>query len=194
MTATVSKFLWLGLCIVWAILRLRPEWRSRKTPVRFSARGPRETVLLGCSLTGLGILPFIYVVTGFPRFANYPFVPVQGYLGILVFIGVLVLFYRTHRDLGLNWSVSLDLRERHTLVTTGVYACVRHPMYAGFWLMALAQLLFLPNWIAGPAGLVGFGTLFFGRVRREEEMMISAFGDEYRSYMKRTARVVPWIY
>jgi protein-S-isoprenylcysteine O-methyltransferase Ste14 len=36
--------------------------------------------------------------------------------------------------------------------------------------------------------------LFFGRVGREERMMIKAFGEEYRSYMQRTARVVPWIY
>ena len=139
-------------------------------------------------------MPCVYVATGFPRFANYPFNPVQGYLGIAVFLGTLWLFYRTHRDLGRNWSVSLDLRERHILVTTGVYASVRHPMYAGFWLMALAQALLVANWVAGPAGLVGFGTLFFGRVRREEEMMIGAFGEEYRSYMQRTARVIPWIY
>lgn len=194
MTATVSKFLWLAFCILWFILRLRPRRHSRKTPVRHSARDIREIVLLACSLSGLGIVPFVYVTTGFPRFANYPFIQTQGYLGIAVFLGVLWLFFRTHRDLGRNWSVSLDLRERHTLVTTGVYARVRHPMYAGFWLMALAQLLLLPNWIAGPAGLVGFGVLFFGRVRREEDMMITAFGEEYRSYMRRTARVVPWIY
>ncbi|MGB7886273.1 MAG: isoprenylcysteine carboxylmethyltransferase family protein, partial [Xanthobacteraceae bacterium] len=57
-----------------------------------------------------------------------------------------------------------------------------------------AQVLLLPNWIAGPAGSVGFGILFFGRVQREEEMMLSAFGEEYRTYVERTARIVPWIY
>jgi len=138
MTATISKFLWLGFCLLWTALRQRPQRRSRKTAVTYSGRDIRELVLLACSLTGLGILPFIYVVTGFPRFANYPFTPVQAYLGIAVFGGVLWLFYRTHHDLGANWSVSLDLRERHTLVTTGVYARIRHPMYAGFWMMALA--------------------------------------------------------
>ena len=194
MTATASKILWLAFGIAWFILRLRPERHSRKTPVRFSARDTREIVLLGGSLTGLGIMPVIYLASHFPRFADYPFVPVQGYLGIVVYLGVLWLFHRTHQDLGRNWSVSLDLRESHTLVTTGVYAVVRHPMYAGFWLMALAQVLMLPNWVAGPAGLVGFGTLFFGRVGREEQMMIDGFGDEYRAYMRRTARVVPWIY
>lgn len=194
MTPTLSKIVWLAFAVGWALLRLNPNRRARKTAVRYSARGAREFVLLGVSLTGLGIVPCIYVATHFPRFADYPFIPVASYLGIAADLVSLWVFFRTHRDLGQNWSVSLDLRERHTLVTTGIYATLRHPMYAGFWLMALAQVLLLPNWVAGPAGLVGFGTLFFGRVRREEEMMISAFGDEYRAYMRRTARVVPWLY
>ncbi len=194
MTPTLSKVIWLAFGIVWFLLRLRPGRRSRKTPVRFSARGAREYALLGASLTGLGIVPCVYLAVHFPRFADYPLMPVMSYLGIAVYAGCLWLFYRTHRDLGHNWSVSLDLRERHTLVTTGVYAMVRHPMYTGFWLMGLAQVLLLPNWIAGPAGVVGFGVLFFGRVGREEEMMITAFGEEYRAYMRQTRRVIPWIY
>lgn len=194
MTATISKIIWLGFGIAWFILRQQPGRRSRKTPVRYSGRSVREYVLLGASLTGLGIIPSLYLAIHFPRFADYPVVPVLSYLGIVVDIVCIWLFYRTHSDLGHNWSVSLDLRERHTLVTTGVYALVRHPMYSGFWLMALAQALLLPNWIAGPAGMVGFGILFFGRLRREEDMMIDAFGDEYRAYMARTARIVPWIY
>src|SRR5208282_5920583 len=107
---------------------------SRKTPVRYSARNVREMVLLGVALTGLGIVPCIYVGTHFPQFADYPFEPAQGYLGIGAYLGALWLFYRTHRELGRNWSMSLDLREQHALVTTGVYALVRHPMYTAFWL------------------------------------------------------------
>jgi protein-S-isoprenylcysteine O-methyltransferase Ste14 len=194
MSATIAKIIWLACGLIWFFLRFQPRRHSRKTAVRYSGRGPREFVLLAASFAGLGIVPFIYVVSRFPRFADYPLIPALTYLGIAVEVGCLWMFHRSHRDLGQNWSVSLDLRERHTLVTTGVYALVRHPMYAGFWLMALGQALLLPNWVAGPAGLVGFGVLFFGRVAREEAMMISAFGDEYRAYMGRTARVVPWLY
>ena len=194
MTPTIAKIIWLACGLSWFVMRFQPRQHSRKTPVRYSGRGLLEFALLAASLTGLGIVPFIYVVAHFPRFADYPLIPTLSYLGVAVELSCLWLFYRSHRDLGHNWSVSLDLRDRHTLVTTGVYALVRHPMYSGFWLMALGQALLLPNWVAGPAGLIGFGALFFGRVAREEAMMISAFGDEYRAYMGRTARVVPWLY
>ena len=63
-------------------------------------------------------------------------------------------------------------------------------MYSAFWLWALAQALLLPNWIAGPSGLVGFGILFFLRVHHEEELMIETFGEDYRRYMARTSRIL----
>jgi protein-S-isoprenylcysteine O-methyltransferase Ste14 len=193
-TPTISKIIWLAFMAGWVVLRQQPGRHSRKTPVSYSGRDIRERLLMAASFTGLGIVPSVYLAVHFPRSADYPYMPVLTYLGIAVGAAYLWLFWRTHRDLGKNWSVSLDLRERHTLVTTGVYALVRHPMYSAFWLMALAQVLLLPNWIAGPAGFVGFGILFFGRVRREEAMMMSAFGEEYRTYADRTARVVPWLY
>jgi protein-S-isoprenylcysteine O-methyltransferase Ste14 len=49
------------------------------------------------------------------------------------------LFWRSHHDLGGNWSPSLEIAEQQTLVTRGVYARVRHPMYAAQALLALAQ-------------------------------------------------------
>ena len=153
-----------------------------------------ERVLMTISLTGIGILPVAYVATDFGGFADYPFSPVQGWIGAVLFACALYLFYRTHRDLGRNWSVTLRMREEHRLITRGVYAYVRHPMYTAFFLWALAQAFLLPNWIAGPAGLVGFGTLYLFRVGREEKMMLETFGEEYRDYSARTKRLLPWIH
>ena len=56
---------------------------------------------------------------------------------------------------------------------------------------AFAQALLLPNWVASFAGLVGFGTLYFGRVAREERM--ESFGDSYRAYMERIGKIFPSI-
>jgi protein-S-isoprenylcysteine O-methyltransferase Ste14 len=109
-------------------------------------------------------------------------------------IAALVLFRMTHKHLGRNWSVTLDTRKTHTLIDTGIYAHLRHPMYSAFWLLALAQAALLQNWIAGLAGPVAWATLFFLRVGHEERLMIDTFGDQYRRYMQRTKRVLPWVY
>ena len=120
--------------------------------------------------------------------------PVLFAVGVVVAAAALIMFRLTHKALGRMWSVSLQLKQDHKLVTSGIYRRLRHPMYTAFWLMALAQALLLPNWIAGPAGLVGFGFLFFSRVGPEERLMEQAFGQEYRDYKARTKRVVPFIY
>ena len=194
MTPLVAKVIWCLGVVGWFVIRYPHERRARRTPKLRRSDRSREHVLMAISATGLGILPVVYVFTNAPAFASYTFRPWQAWLGAAVFAAALWLFYRTHKDLGRNWSMTLEVRERHTLVIDGVYRCVRHPMYSAFWLWALAQALLLPNWIAGPAGLVGFGTLFFLRVGREEALMIETFGDEYRRYMAQTARVLPGVY
>ena len=194
MTLLAAKVIWLLGVVGWFIIRYPHDRRARRTPKLRRADRGREIVLMAISATGLGVLPFIYVVSNAPHFANYPFRPWQAWIGAAAFASALWLFRRTHKDLGRNWSVTLEVRDQHALVTNGVYSRVRHPMYSAFWLWALAQALLLPNWIAGPAGLIGFGTLFFLRVGREEALMTETFGDEYRRYMARTARILPGIY
>jgi len=194
MTVFWAKLVWCAGVIGWFAIRYPHDRRSRRTPKRFWSDRARELVLLTISASGMIFLPAIYVFTGWPQGADYQFRPALAWLGAAVFASSLWLFYRTHKDLGRNWSVTLEIRDRHALVTSGVYRHVRHPMYAAFWLWAVAQALLLPNWVAGPAGLIGFGTLFFLRVRREEELMIEAFSDEYRRYMERTSRILPRIY
>jgi protein-S-isoprenylcysteine O-methyltransferase Ste14 len=104
------------------------------------------------------------------------------------------MFRLTHKALGRNWSVSLQLKDDHKLITNGIYSRIRHPMYTAFWLMALAQALLLPNWIAGLAGIAGFGTLYLLRVRHEEALMLAGFGAEYQAYMDRTGRLLPKLF
>jgi protein-S-isoprenylcysteine O-methyltransferase Ste14 len=194
MTAEVTQAVWLIGVVAWFIIRLPHQLKARKTPIAQRAGGWQDRLLLVISSTGLGVIPMIYVFTGEPGFADYPFEPVLGVIGVVLMVGALVLFRLTHKHLGRNWSVTLDTRKTHRLVDTGIYARVRHPMYSAFWLLALSQAALLPNWFAGLAGLVAWGILFFLRVSREERLMIDTFGDQYRRYMQRTKRVVPWIY
>jgi protein-S-isoprenylcysteine O-methyltransferase Ste14 len=180
--------------VAYFIIRYPHQRRARKTNVTDRRDLVRERTLMLMSYSGLFVVPLIYVLTDQPKFASYRFSPIQASLGALVLIAAMALLYRTHRDLGRAWSITLEIRDKHTLITRGIYEKLRHPMYAAFWLWAISQALLLPNWIAGLSGIVGFGTLFFARVGHEERMMLETFGDEYRAYMARTYRLIPGIY
>jgi protein-S-isoprenylcysteine O-methyltransferase Ste14 len=194
MTPLIAKSIYILMSVAWYVLRFPHEQRARKTPVVKSARDWRELALLLFGFLCLGILPWVYVFTGFPRAADYAFSPIRAWLGAIAAVAAIATFYLTHRDLGRNWSVSLDVRQDHKLITSGVYRHVRHPMYSAFWLWVIAQALLLPNYIAGLAGLPGFGLLYFIRIGREEQMMLDTFGAEYRDYMARTKKLIPWVY
>jgi protein-S-isoprenylcysteine O-methyltransferase Ste14 len=194
MTLFIAKLIWGLGCVTYYIIRYPHQRRARKTPVADRRQRLRERALMAISFSGLFLVPLTYVLTDQPRFADYTFHPVQAWPGAFVLVAGMCLLYRTHRDLGRAWSITLEIRDKHTLITRGIYEKLRHPMYASFWLWAISQALLLPNWIAGLSGVVGFGTLFFARVGHEERMMLETFGDEYRAYMARTYRLIPGIY
>ncbi|HEY9211517.1 MAG TPA: protein-S-isoprenylcysteine O-methyltransferase [Ancylobacter sp.] len=189
-----AKIVWAIGVIGWYLIRLPFERKVKRERVVDARDRLREIVLLLCSTCGLGIMPLLWATSHLWDFANYPYSPIQFALGTLVFAFSLWLFRRTHVDLGKNWSVTLEIKDTHKLITGGVYRYVRHPMYSAFFLWALAQLILIPNWVAGPAGFIGFGILFAFRIGREEKMMLDTFGEEYRAYSARTARLVPGIF
>lgn len=194
MTVLIGKIAWVILVTGWYAIRLPFERRAKRSATERSARDAGEWTRMWVSGTGLGILPLIFLFTGWPSFANYTPGWAQIAIGIAVATLALAMFRLTHQALGHFWSVSLDIRDGHKLVTEGVYGRLRHPMYSAFWLMALGQALLLPNWFAGLAGLAGFGFLFFLRIGPEERMMEDKFGDDYVSYKSRTDRIIPGIW
>jgi protein-S-isoprenylcysteine O-methyltransferase Ste14 len=145
------------------------------------------------SLPGLGmfVLPLVYALSPWLGFADYALPAWAGGLGAALFAAALWLLWRSHADLGSNWSPTLEIRQEHTLVSGGVFRHVRHPMYAAHWLWGLAQPLLLWNWIAGLSMLVTMLPLYLMRVPREEHMLLEHFGDAYRDYMQRTGRIIP---
>jgi len=183
-----------GLCMVaWWVIRRPFERKSKRNVLLHDAMDLREKTLLLISLTGLGLIPLAYIATGFPKALDQGYSPLRAVAGLLVFVAALVLFYATHKALGRNWSVTLAVRAEHSLVTGGVYRFVRHPMYTAFWMWAIAQTLTLQNWVAGPAGIIGFGLLYLLRVGREEALMRETFGTAWDDYAAHTPRVIPFL-
>lgn len=150
-----------------------------------------EKLLLLLAFLGMFILPLVGVFTPWFDFAAYYLPDWTGWLGTVFFVLAIWLFWRSHADLGLNWSASLEVRENHSLVDNGVYRYIRHPMYAAFWLWGIAQALLLHNWICGLSYIGSFLPMYLLRVPQEEQMMLDTFGEQYQEYMTRTGRVMP---
>lgn len=175
--------------VLWVLIRTHFE--GDPLPVAVRHRESRETWLVRLVGVGLIYLPCLAIVTPLLDFAFFP-APLWrlGPGAGLALLG-LWLFWRSHADLGRNWSPVLELRDSHSLVTTGVYRTIRHPMYSAIFLLAVAQAIFLANWIVGPAGLLAFSVLYLDRVKPEEDMMATRFGPAWTQYAARTGRLWP---
>ncbi|SFK94497.1 Protein-S-isoprenylcysteine O-methyltransferase Ste14 [Mesorhizobium albiziae] len=191
---SVGEFVWVLGLIAWYVIRYPFERRAKRVRVVGTQRSPSDNVGLAAAVFGMAILPAFCIVTNFPRAADYPSNIWSVGVGTISYVAALWVFRRAHKELGRNWSISLEIRERHELIRSGPYALVRHPMYTSFLLMALGQFFLLSNWVAGIAGLIGFSILFFGRVDKEERMMLDNFGPQYRAYMETTKRIIPYLY
>lgn len=112
------------------------------------------------------------------------------WLGVSLAMLSLPLQIWAHHSLGRHWSSFLEIQEDHSLVTTGPYRWIRHPMYAqsfvffaGLALVSADLLIF--------TGLAISVMFALTRLSREEKMMLEKFGDEYSAYMKRSGRLLP---
>lgn len=177
--------------LIYVLIRWPHGNRIKTVTKNENRHTPLETVLLTGATLGTTLIPIIWVCSSLFIFADYPLHPVPFGLGVCIALVGHWVFYRSHADLATNWFPTLHMREGHELVTTGVYARVRHPMYLAMILQGIGQTLFLPNWLVGPAWLVSFGLVYLLRVGPEEQMVLDRFGEEYEEYMDRTPRLIP---
>jgi len=193
MSPWVATAVVLLASIVMVVIRAPHGQRSRAIPVVRSRKGPREIVLLTIAWVAF-FLPLIWIATPIFAFADYPLHAIPLLCGALGLVLGLWLFHRSHADLGTNWSITLEVREKQQLVTHGVYRWVRHPMYLALLIYSAGLALVLPNWLAGPSYGVAMVLLFAFRVGPEERMMLEEFGKDYEAYMATTKRLVPGVW
>jgi len=189
----VAKTVILVASIVMIAIRAPHGKRSHAIPVVRSRKGKIEIALLAIAWLGF-FLPLIWIVTPMFAFADYALRPVPLLVGAVCLMLGLWLFHLSHADLGANWSITLEVREKHKLVTQGVYRRIRHPMYTALLLYSAGQALVLPNYVAGPSSAVAMALLVTLRIGPEERMMIEEFGKDYRDYMAQTKRLAPGVW
>jgi len=188
---SIFQVIWLIGLIVGSVIRAIYAKRPKKDEISVDRNTWLERLLLSLSSLGLIFLPLIYLFSPWLDFADYHLPIWAGWIGVVIFAFALWLLWKSHVDLGRNFTPTLQLKAEHSLVTDGVFRYIRHPIYAAHGLWGIAQALLLQNWIAGLSMLVFFLPFYRVRVPNEEKMMLEHFGEQYREYMNKTGRVIP---
>ena len=93
--------------------------------------------------------------------------------------------------LGKNWSDTPRMIKEQSLITSGPYQYIRHPIYTAFLLILGSTFFSAANWLIGLAWIGMTALEVASRIGFEENLMLEYFGDQYREYMKRTGRLLP---
>ncbi len=115
---------------------------------------------------------------------------VLRWFGVILGAVSVPLFYWVFSSLGKNVTDTVVTRKRHTLVTSGPYRWVRHPLYAVWILSWIGFTLLAANWFFMLMIILVFTVLLI-RTPIEEAKLIEKFGDEYCGYMRHTGRFLP---
>lgn len=190
---TISTWLivafWLVLVVTWAA-----SWGRARRTISGRRAWLRE-VTLRLAIVILVLLAFRLPIVSQVLPSLWPYAvnhsPIAGLVGVVLSalgVGVAVLG-RLH--LGRNWGLPMSRKQEPELVTTGPYAVIRHPIYAGLLLAmlgsAIGQSIF---WILPLVVCVPY---FIYSARHEENFMTQQFPEHYPAYVKRTRMFLPYV-
>jgi protein-S-isoprenylcysteine O-methyltransferase Ste14 len=143
------------------------------------------------------IPPFalFYFYTVFAAAFHLPIISTQtffrseviSWFGVLLCLAGLVLLLLSLVSFGKSFRVGIDVDHPDKLVTRGVFAFSRNPIYVAFGSVLLGQFLVFPNWILLIYLAAGIW-LFHRQVLREEEFLRKQYGQEYAGYSTRVRR------
>ncbi len=115
------------------------------------------------------------------------------YLGLALMVGGLLLRAAAIAQLGRYFVPEVAIQPGQRVLDRGLYRYLRHPSYTATFVTILGYALALNNWLSLAVMLVIPGLVYGWRMRVEEAALTEAFGDEYRAYMRRTKRLVPFV-
>jgi protein-S-isoprenylcysteine O-methyltransferase Ste14 len=190
---TIFRILVPGLILAFAAHR---GYYVRKHGAEENTLKKRDEGLASKLAGMLGLIGFIAVIAYaiqpvWLSWTALPLPPWSRWAGVGIALSGFTLLQWAQNTLGRNWSDTPRMIEEQSLVTTGPYQFIRHPIYTAFLLILGSTSLISANWLIGCAW-IGMTVLeVVSRIGFEEDLMLEYFGDQYREYMKRTGRLLP---
>ena len=181
--------MWLGLLYAFSELWLGITHRSRGSAVSQDKKSLRVLWIVILASVFFGI----QVAFWFP-WAAMPHRALLRVVGFFVFVFGLVLRWYSIGYLGKFFTVDVAIHSGHRVIESGPYRFIRHPSYTGALLAFLGLGLSMGNWCSVAIFILPTLLAFLLRIKVEERALSEAMGEQYRSYQRRTKRLIPLIY
>src|SRR5437660_5692234 len=165
---------------------------TRRSQTQAVSRDRRSLILLWTIIV-VSLWFAIQMVWLFPG-ATVPYLRGFYLFGFLLFLGGLILRWYSIGYLGRYFTVDVSISAEHKLIDSGTYQCIRHPTYTGALLAFVGLGFCFGNWLTILFLTVPIIGAFLWRIRIEESALTDALGEDYRAYMRRTKRLIPWLY
>lgn len=189
--ASTMNSLFLIVFVVWigCEITLSSVMREKRSAEMGSDRNTLRIIWI---VTVLAVLVAAMVA----RFSNFSISSVYefGYIGILIMVTGIVLRVLAIVSLGRMFTYNISIRDGHELITSGLYRFVRHPSYTGMLITFAGYGLALNNWLSLAIAFLPVFSVMKKRIAVEEAVLLEQFGDEYAAYVKRSRRLIPWVY
>jgi len=183
---SLYQLVWCVYILSWTVWAYIPIFRAPHNQKRPSITAKAPTwigIALECAAYAVATAFTQPTAPGLPRLLA---VVVAGPLGALV-------MWTAVAHLGRQFRINAGLYSDHELVRTGPYAVIRHPIYASMLLLliATAMLVTRPLWMPLAFALFIAGTEI--RVRTEDRLLASRFGDQFSAYQRAVAAYIPLV-
>ena len=185
-------FRWIAVGVFLAAIAISGTYRLRaeRGGSPLLERAPDRAAVAVLRVLGAALWILVLADPPWMRWSRLPLPDALRWVGAGLALALLPLFVWILRTLGRNITISFVTRREHSLVTTGPYRWVRHPLYGAGLVMHVALALLLASWLVAAVGLVILALLPW-RIRREEDHLAARFGDAYRDYRRRSGSLFP---
>lgn len=182
---------WLGFFAYAAILLSQPhldpgEMATATGRDRLSALGIYAAVFVPQLVS---ILQYAFRATWSPPPLGW-----QVLLGVGLAVSGLAFRIWAIRTLGRFFTAVVMVQEGQKVIQTGPYRLLRHPSYTGAFIVAVAVPIALGSWLGVVLSCLLVIPSYLHRIKAEEAALVADLGDEYRQYMRRTSRLIPYVF
>jgi protein-S-isoprenylcysteine O-methyltransferase len=179
---------WLGLTYAVSEIVLSIIKRSKS-----GAGADRGSIVVLWSSISIAIAASLYIRPLTP-WAVVPSLIALRAVWLAMFVASIALRWWAIWRLGRFFTVNVAVAADQTVIDDGPYRWVRHPSYAGALGAFLAYTLYVGHSIGILVVMAPITAAFFRRIAVEEQALSAGLGEPYRAYMKRTKRLVPFVF